>query len=80
MVKLLTATSQTVGTIPDPEAPSGSQIELRLGDQHAWVVEVGGALRAYVTSGGDRLEGYGEADRCTGAPRSRSVFVQVLDA
>jgi len=67
MMKPSGPTSRTDGALPDAEAPSGTQIELRLGDQQAYVVEVGGALRAYVTNAGDRLDGYGRADRCTGA-------------
>ena len=46
-------------------APSGEQIEIRLGDQHAVVVEVGGGLRTYTAGGRDVLDGYAEGDMCT---------------
>jgi aldose 1-epimerase len=44
--------------------PSGEQLEISCGDQHAVVVEVGGGLRAY--SAGDRqlIEGYGADEMC----------------
>ena len=46
-------------------APSGQPFELRLGDQRAVVVEVGGALRSYVASGHELLDGY---ERRSAAP------------
>jgi aldose 1-epimerase len=46
-------------------APSGAQIELTNGEQRAVVVEVGGGLRSYRVSDGDRLDGYVEAELCT---------------
>lgn len=49
-----------------PIMPSGAQHELRHGDQHAVVVEVGGALRAYTSEGVDVLDGYAPDQRCTG--------------
>jgi aldose 1-epimerase len=47
--------------------PSGEQLEINLGDQHAVVVEVGGGLRTY--SVGDRavLDGYAVDAMCDGA-------------
>jgi aldose 1-epimerase len=48
-----------------PRAPSGEQIEIALGDQHAVVVEVGGGLRAYSAGGRDLLDGYAAEDMCT---------------
>ncbi len=39
-------------------APSGEQVELRLGDQRAVVVEVGGGLREYERGGRALLDGY----------------------
>jgi hypothetical protein len=38
--------------------PSGTQIELRLEDQRAVFVEVGGALRSYELDGVPVLDGY----------------------
>jgi aldose 1-epimerase len=46
--------------------PSGAQHEIRRGDQHAVVVEVGGGLRSYTVGGVDRLNGYGADERCSG--------------
>jgi aldose 1-epimerase len=48
-------------------APSGEQYEIRHGDQHAVVVEVGGGLRTYAV--GDRavLDGYDVNAACDGA-------------
>jgi aldose 1-epimerase len=40
-------------------APSGEQLEIRAGDQHAVVVEVGAGLRAYSAAGRELLDGYG---------------------
>ena len=40
-------------------APSGEQIEIRAGDQHAVVVEVGGGLRSYSVGGRELVDGYG---------------------
>ena len=40
-------------------APSGEQIEIAIGDQHAVVVEVGGGLRAYSAGGRQLVDGYG---------------------
>jgi aldose 1-epimerase len=46
--------------------PSGEQIELRHGDQHAVVVEVGGGLRSYEAGGRAVLDGYREDELSTG--------------
>jgi aldose 1-epimerase len=54
-------------------APSGRQFELRHGDQHAVVVEVGGALRSYVGGGHELLDGYSAQERCTSA-RGQSLI------
>lgn len=54
-------------------APSGSQFVLRSGDQRAVVVEVGGALRSYVVSGHELLDGYRAEERCTAA-RGQSLI------
>ncbi len=56
-----------------PIAPSGEQIELSHADQRAVVVEVGGALRAYVASGRELLDGYAVQERCTDA-RGQSLI------
>ncbi len=53
--------------------PSGEQVVIGHGDQRAVVVEVGGAVRSYVASGEDLLEGYAENERCTGA-RGQSLI------
>lgn len=47
--------------------PSGEQIELRLGEQRACVVEVGGGLREYTLSGRAILDGYDVGQICSGA-------------
>ena len=39
-------------------APSGEQVEISLGDQHAVVVEVGGGLRSFSAGGRDVLDDY----------------------
>ncbi len=56
-----------------PLPPSGEQIEIARGDQRAWIVEVGGALRAYRVDGHEVLDGYGAGDRCTDA-RGQSLI------
>jgi aldose 1-epimerase len=56
-----------------PVNPSGSQFELRCGDQRAVVVEVGGALRSYVAAGHELLDGYRAQERCTAA-RGQSLI------
>jgi aldose 1-epimerase len=48
-------------------SPSGAQIELRHGEQHAWIVEQSGGLRQYTVGGVDLLDGYGTGARCTDA-------------
>ena len=45
-------------------APSGDQIELTFGSQHAVVVEVGGGIRTYSAEGHEILDGYGLDKRC----------------
>ncbi len=62
-------------TNPHPHAarPSGEQIEIRHADQRAWVVEVGGSLRAYQVGDHDVLDGYSVHERCTGA-RGQSLI------
>jgi aldose 1-epimerase len=44
--------------------PTGFQVELRDGDQAAWVTEVGAGLRRYVARGRELLDGFGEDDPC----------------
>ncbi len=48
------------------QTPTGQQHELRLGDQSAVVVEVGGGLRAYRVAGRPVLDGYDATDRIDG--------------
>jgi aldose 1-epimerase len=48
-------------------APSGRQFDLRHGQQHAVVVEVGGGLRDYRLGEQALLDGYPRDQRCTGA-------------
>lgn len=48
------------------ELPSGAQVRIAAGDHEATVVEVGGGLRTYTVAGSDVLDGYGEAERCSG--------------
>ena len=53
--------------------PSGEQIEIVHGDQRAWIVEVGGALRAYRAGGHELLDGYRADEPCTDA-RGQSLI------
>jgi aldose 1-epimerase len=48
-------------------APSGEQIELRHGDQRAWIAEQSGGLRQYSAGGVNLLDGYDAGARCTDA-------------
>jgi aldose 1-epimerase len=48
-------------------APSGEQFDIRLGDQHAVVVEVGGGLRTYSVGERAVLDGYAVTAACDGA-------------
>src|SRR5436190_23266581 len=50
-----------------PMPPSGRQIELSFGDQHATLVEVGGGLRTYRVGDWEILDGYSLDERCTAA-------------
>ena len=47
-----------------PVAPSGTQVELALGDQRAVVVEVGGGLRTYSAGDRDLVDGYAADAMC----------------
>jgi aldose 1-epimerase len=47
--------------------PSGSQHELRHGDQRVVVTEVGAGLRSYMAGSRPVIDGYAETERCTGA-------------
>ena len=51
----------------DATAPSGRQIEIALGEQRAWIVEVGGGLRSYSTGGREVLDGYPADEMCSSA-------------
>jgi aldose 1-epimerase len=48
----------------DAPDPTGRQIEISAGDQNAWIVEVGGGLRAYSAGGRDVLDGYAAEELC----------------
>jgi aldose 1-epimerase len=50
-----------------PVAPSGQQFEIRHGDQHAVIVEVGGGIRAYEDAGRPVLDPYPVDRMCDGA-------------
>ncbi len=50
-----------------PLHPTGQQLELRHREQRAVAVEVGGALRSYIASEHELLDGYGATERCTSA-------------
>ena len=52
--------------MPAP-APSGHQYEIRHGDWSAFVVEVGGGIRALRVAGFDVLDGYAEDEMCSAA-------------
>ncbi|MDQ1635523.1 MAG: aldose 1-epimerase, partial [Frankiaceae bacterium] len=56
-----------------PFHPSGEQVELRLGDAVATVVEVGGGLRTYSAGGRDILDGYA-ADEMASAGRGQVLL------
>ena len=45
--------------------PSGEQIDIRFGDQHAVVVGVGGGLRTYEVAGRPVLDGYARQEMCS---------------
>jgi aldose 1-epimerase len=49
-----------------PDAPSGEQFELRAGEQHATIVEVGAGIREYTVSGRDVLDPYPLKAICDG--------------
>lgn len=53
------------GHLPLP--PSGRQHEIRLGDQHATIVEVGGGVRTYSWAGRPVLNPYALSEMCDGA-------------
>jgi aldose 1-epimerase len=48
-------------------APSGHQIEIVSGVQRAWIVEVGGGLRAYSSGEREVLDGYANDEMCRSA-------------
>jgi aldose 1-epimerase len=48
-------------------APSGRQVEIASGEQRAWIVEVGGGLRAYSAGGREVLDGYAVHEMCSSA-------------
>lgn len=48
-------------------APSGRKVEIASAEQRAWVVEVGGGLRAYSARGRELLDGYAADEICSSA-------------
>src|SRR6185437_17024998 len=48
-------------------APSGRQVEIAWAEQRAWIVEVGGGLRAYCARGRAQLDGYRVDEMCRSA-------------
>lgn len=50
----------TIGRVQQPPSPSGTQVEIRHGDQRAIAVTVGGGLRLYEAGGAPVLDGYPE--------------------
>jgi aldose 1-epimerase len=54
-------------------APSGEQIEIIDGDQHAVVVEVGGGLRSYSAGGRELIDGYG-ANEMSSSGRGQALI------
>lgn len=50
----------------DPFAPSGRQFRIAHGEHELVVVEVGGGIRSYKWSGQDVIDGYAEAETCSG--------------
>ena len=54
-------------------APSGEQIEIIAGDQHAVVVEVGGGLRSYSAGGRELVDGY-KANEMSSSGRGQALI------
>jgi aldose 1-epimerase len=54
-------------------APSGEQITITAGDQHAVVVEVGGGLRSYSVGGRELVDGY-RADEMSSSGRGQVLI------
>jgi aldose 1-epimerase len=54
-------------------APSGEQIEITAGDQHAVVVEVGGGLRSYSAGGRELVDGY-KANEMSSSGRGQALI------
>lgn len=52
---------------PHGTAASGRQVEIAWGEQRAWIVEVGGGLRAYSVRGREQLDGYRAGEMCSSA-------------
>jgi aldose 1-epimerase len=61
------AAHRTGGEEPSPLPPSGRQMEIHLGDQHAVVTEVGGGLRSYTVGPREVLDGYAAGEMCPGS-------------
>jgi len=56
-----------IETVLTSTAPSGRQVEIGSGEQRAWIVEVGGGLRAYSARGRELLDGYSADEMCSSA-------------
>lgn len=59
--------TQTTGGNPTATVASGRQVEIAWGEQRAWIVEVGGGLRAYSARGREVLDGYPAEEMCSSA-------------
>ena len=57
----------TIEDVGEPLYPSGQQLEISHGQQHAVVVTVGGGLRTYDVGGVPVLDGYDVDAMCDGA-------------
>jgi aldose 1-epimerase len=53
--------------VQDVSIPSGFQVEIASQEQRAWIVEVGGGLRAYSARGREVLDGYASDEMCSSA-------------
>jgi aldose 1-epimerase len=59
------STMQTPGRDLNAMAPSGRQFEITSEEQRAWIVEVGGGLRAYSAHGREVVDGYAADEMCS---------------
>jgi aldose 1-epimerase len=62
------AGSPVAGDVAQPAVmPSGRQVEIATSGQRAWIVEVGGGLRAYSARGRELVDGYAADEICSSA-------------